>query len=114
MLPVFGCALMLVDHPGFIVMLLAVVTFGVTIGAEFDVIIYLTSRQFGLKAFGAIFGGMLMAGSTGAAISPVTTGAIHDHYGNYDPMLVALMALMTISALAVLTIGKAKQNWSKD
>jgi MFS family permease len=113
MLPVLGCGLMLVEHPGFLVMLLAVACFGMTIGAEFDVIIYLTSREFGLKAFGALFGAMLTAGALGGAIGPVTAGAIHDRYGNYDVLLFLLMALMTVSALAVLTIGRPKREGSK-
>lgn len=113
MLPVLGCALMLLDSPGSLVMTIAVICFGMTIGAEFDVIIYLTSRQFGLKAFGAIFGAMITAGAFGGAIGPVTSGAIHDRFGNYDPMLILLMGLMSVCALGILTIGRPEQDWSK-
>ena len=108
LLPVAGCGLMLIDQPQIFVMVLAVVSFGMTIGAEFDVIVYLTSREFGLKAFGALFGGMLTAGALGGAIGPVLAGVIHDRTGTYDPLLFLLMGLMVVSALAVLSLGKAR------
>ncbi len=112
MLPVIGCGLLLLDSPSFALLVLAVMSFGMTIGAEFDVIVYLTSRQFGIKAFGTLFGAMLTSGALGGAIGPVTAGWIHDRFGTYDPLLALLMVLMTISALMVLTIRKPKQNWS--
>jgi MFS family permease len=112
LLPVAGCGLLLLDDPGFIVLLLAVASFGMTIGAEFDVIIYLTARQFGLKAFGALFGGVITAGALGGAIGPVTSGWIHDEFGNYDALLVMLMALMAVGAALIVTIGRPKQEWS--
>ena len=108
LLPVAGCGLMLIDQPQLLFMILAVACFGMTIGAEFDVIVYLTSREFGLKAFGALFGGMLTAGALGGAIGPVLAGVIHDRTGTYDPLLFLLMGLMVASALAVLSLGKAR------
>ncbi len=40
---------------------------GLTQGAEVDVIVYLTTRYFGLASFGALYGGILTALSIGTA-----------------------------------------------
>lgn len=114
LVPVAGCALLLGDAPGTLVLTLAVASFGFTMGAEYDVVFYLVSRHFGLKSFAGIMGAMLTGGASGAAIAPVVTGRMHDVMGNYDGMLIVLMVLMGLSALAVATIGRAKREWDVD
>ncbi len=111
LLPVSGCLILLYDQPSMAMLILAVVSIGMTVGAEFDVIVYLTSRHFGLKAFGALFGGMITAGAAGGAIGPVLAGWIHDQYGNYNPLLIFMVAIMLISSLLVLSTGRPKQEW---
>src|SRR5690606_19591103 len=49
MLPVLGCALLMTGSSSWLVQGIAVTAVGMTIGAEFDVVIYLVSRHFGLK-----------------------------------------------------------------
>jgi len=110
-LPVAGCGLMLADAPGYIVLALAVASFGVTIGAEYDVVFYLTSRHFGLRSFASIIGGLLTAGALGGAVAPVIAGWLHDRFGGYDQMLILLMVLMGSGAVAIATIGRPKQDW---
>lgn len=110
-LPVAGCALMLVDAPGYLILALAVASFGVTIGAEYDVVFYLTSRHFGLRSFASLMGGLLTAGALGGATAPVIAGWMHDRFGGYDELLILLMALMGSGALAIATMGRPKQDW---
>jgi MFS family permease len=110
-LPVFGCALMLADAPGALVLTLAVASFGITIGAEYDVVFYLTSRHFGLRSFAAMMGGLLTAGALGGAIAPVVAGWFYDRFGGYDQLLTLLMALMAAGAVAIATMGRPKQDW---
>lgn len=110
-LPVAGCALMLGDTPSYVVLALAVASFGITIGAEYDIVFYLTARHFGLKSFASLMGGLLTAGALGGAIAPVVAGWMHDRFGGYDEMLMLLMALMAGGALAIATIGRPKRDW---
>ena len=114
MLPVIGCALLMLGSPSWIVQGLAVVAVGVTIGAEFDVVIYLVSRHFGLKAFGALMGAVLSVGAAGGAVAPVVSGWIHDVTGAYDAMLLILIALMTVNAVSMVLLGPPKQDWHRD
>ena len=111
LLPVAGCGLMLADAPGYLVLALAVASFGVTIGAEYDVVFYLVSRHFGLRSFASLMGGLLTAGALGGAVAPVVAGWLHDRFGGYDQMLVLLMALMGVGALGIATMGRPKQDW---
>lgn len=110
-LPVLGCGLMLAAAPGYLVLMLAVISFGVTIGAEYDVVFYLVSRHFGLRSFASLMGALLTAGALGGAVAPIVAGWLHDRFGGYDQMLILLMVLMGSGALAIGTIGRPKQEW---
>lgn len=110
-LPVVGCGLMLADAPGYLILALAVASFGITIGAEYDVVFYLTSRHFGLRSFASMMGGLLTAGALGGAVAPVVAGWMHDRFGGYDEMLILLMVLMGAGALAIATMGRPKREW---
>lgn len=105
LLPVLGLGLLLVDGANPFYQSLAAAAIGLTLGAEVDVIAYLAAKYFGLKNFGALYGAMVMALSLGTSFGPLTGGAIFDHYGSYAPFLTLNIALMTISALALLSLG---------
>jgi MFS family permease len=111
-LPVAGCALLLGDAPGYLVLTLCMVSFGITIGAEYDVVFYLVSRHFGLRSFASLMGGMLTAGALGGAIAPAVAGRLHDVFGDYNPMLMVLMVLMAAGALAIATMGRPPREFA--
>lgn len=110
-LPVIGCALMLADAPGYLVLALAVASFGITIGAEYDVVFYLVSRHFGLRSFASLMGALLTAGALGGAVAPVVAGWLYDRFGGYDQMLIVLMVLMASGAVAIASMGKPSRDW---
>jgi fucose permease len=114
LLPVAGCGLLLGDTPSYLLLALCMASFGITIGAEFDVVFYLVSRHFGLRSFASLMGGMLTAGAFGGAVSPVITGWLHDTTGNYNTMLMILMALMAAGAIAIVTIGRPPAEYAPD
>jgi len=112
LLPVAGCWLLVGDTVGGSwALALAVASFGITIGAEYDIAFYLVGQHFGLKRFAALMGGLLTAGATGAAFAPVVAGRLHDQTGTYDSMLLLLMGLMALGALAMASLGKPRQSW---
>ena len=69
---------------------------GLAYGAELDVFAYLTTRYFGLRNFGSLFGGILFSLSLGAGLGPVLASHIFDTFGNYTGFmwLTVLVALM--------------------
>lgn len=109
MVPVIGCLIMLMGHPPIALQIVAVVSIGITIGAEFDAIVYLTARHFGTRSFGALFGGMITTGALGGTVAPIGAGWIHDRFHNYDPLLVLLAVVMAISSVLILSTGKGKE-----
>ncbi|KHK90290.1 MFS transporter [Novosphingobium malaysiense] len=106
MLPVIACLLLLFDGANPVSQSVAASLFGFTLGAEVDVIAYLATRQFGLKNYGVIFGAIVTAMAAGGAIGPLVAGFAYDIYSGYSQFLMLTMALMVISAAAVIWLGK--------
>ncbi|PEQ13087.1 hypothetical protein B2G71_09720 [Novosphingobium sp. PC22D] len=111
LLPVLGAAIFLLDQPSIFLLAVGVSLFGAAIGAEIDVALYLGTRHFGLKAFASLFGGVISFGAVNAAIGPFVAGALHDRTGNYDSLLAIVMAVMSLGALAMLTMRRPRGSW---
>ncbi len=109
LIPLISCALLLGDVGGRQGQMLAAAIFGLTLGAEVDVIAYLATRFFGLKNFGALYGAMVMALSLGTAFGPLAAGAVFDTNASYAPFLYLTMLLMSTAALALATLGRPPQ-----
>lgn len=110
-LPVFGCAILLMDAPSGLLLSVAVASFGIATGAEMDAALYLATRHFGLKAFAALFGAIITFGAVNAAIGPYVAGRLHDSAGSYDSLLMVIMVVMTIGALAIGATGRPRHSW---
>jgi MFS family permease len=106
MLPVAGCALLIATGGSPAGAMGAAVLIGLTLGAEVDVIVYLTTRHFGLKSFGALYGGLLAALSIGTALGPLGAARIFDAYGHYGPFLWITIAFMAASSLALVSLPR--------
>jgi MFS family permease len=80
--------------------LLAVFLVGLGMGAEADIIAYLTSRYFGLRSFGEIYGYLFATFTLAGALGPVLMGVGFDHLGSYRaPLLFFLAATIVATAL---------------
>lgn len=104
LLPVIGCTLLLLPGSGLWGVAMAVSMFGLAIGAEIDVALYLATRHFGLRAFAALFGLIISSGAIPAAIGPLITGWLHDGSGSYTVSLQMIIAVMGIGAVAMATM----------
>ena len=104
-MPIIG-SLVLLEWPGSVFTAsLAVVIFGLSLGAELDILAYLTSRYFKLASFGMLFalvGGFVgLAGATG----PVLLNAVYDATHSYNLALWGIMPVCLISAMLFLLLG---------
>ena len=113
LVPIAGAALLLFDGTNPLSQTVAAALFGLTLGAEVDVIAYLASRYFGLKNFGGLFGGLVAALSLGTAFGPLASGATFDRFGGYEPFLVLTMILMALSSLALACL-KSPPDWNAE
>jgi MFS family permease len=79
---------------------------GLALGGEIDLLTYLISRYFGLKAFGLIYGWQLALFSLAASIGPIILGAVHDYLGDYRPGLYGFALSALIGATLTATLGR--------
>lgn len=81
---------------------LAAVLIGLSLGAEVDLLAYLTGRYFGLKSFGTIYGLLFAAILAGTALGPLAFGVGFEMAGSYTAVLILCVA---INILAVVLTG---------
>lgn len=84
---------------------LAIILVGMAIGAEFDVMGYLTSRYSGLLNYGQTFGFLFAAFEIGAAIGPVLMGYCFDITGEYTLVLWIMAGLAVVSCILTAMLG---------
>ena len=79
---------------------------GLGIGAEVDLMAFLISRYFGIRAFGAIYGLMFAIFSFGVGLGPFLMGVAHDYMHSYVPMMIVFEIGLIASILALLPLGR--------
>jgi MFS family permease len=87
-----------------------VILIGVLLGAELDLLAYLTSRLFGQLAFGAIYGWIYSVFSIGFGFGPLLMGKLHDQFGSYDIALLTNIALLAVAAMVAFNLGGRSQS----
>lgn len=87
---------------------LFVIVFGFAMGGQIALQPLVTGQFFGLASFGAIFGGVALAGALGAALGPVLAGRIFDVTGSYQWPFAIFLAAYILSVVALLLTRRAK------
>lgn len=90
--------------PGMVWM--AALFIGFTAGVEVDILSFLTARYFGMKNYGALYGGQFVFFAIGSGFAPAVFGMAFDRVGTYQPVLIGAAAMFAISAGLILTLGK--------
>jgi MFS family permease len=83
----------------------AAVLVGVGIGAEGDIMAYLVSRYFGLRAFGEIYAYVLAIYTLGAVVGPLLMGVVFDAKGSYDAILGPFLFITLAGAVLMTRLG---------
>jgi MFS family permease len=78
---------------------------GLGMGAEVDIIAYLTSRYFGLRAFGEIYGYAFASYAFAGALGPWLMGLGFDRTGSYRSILAGFLAATAVAAVIMLRLG---------
>ncbi len=84
---------------------LAVFLIGLGMGAEVDIIAYLTSRYFGLRAFGEIYGYAFASYTVAGALGPWLMGLGFDRSGSYGSVLVGFLLATSLAAVLMTRLG---------
>jgi predicted MFS family arabinose efflux permease len=77
----------------------AAVCIGISMGAEIDMLAFLTGRYFGVENFGRVYGILFTSFLIGTSLGPVAYGAAYESLGSYIWVLFVSIALMLVSAL---------------
>jgi predicted MFS family arabinose efflux permease len=77
---------------------LAVILIGVSMGAEIDMLAFLTGRYFGVENFGQVYGILFASFILGTSTGPVVYGMAFDALGSYVWILGVSIGLMLLSA----------------
>jgi MFS family permease len=78
---------------------------GLGLGAEVDLIAYLISRYFGLRAFGRVYSSAFAAFALAGALGPLIMGAGFDLTGSYRVPLLVFLAATLLAAVLMTRLG---------
>ncbi|MDH7798690.1 MULTISPECIES: MFS transporter [unclassified Beijerinckia] len=97
-----GLLLLAVPLPDWAIVVAAVLLGG-SLGAEVDMLAYMTSRYFGLKCFAEIFGVIFGAVLVAMGLGPMAFGLVFDKTGSYQAiLLIGAPACLLAAALMFL------------
>ena len=94
-----------VDAPAFF----AALCIGLSLGAEIDMLAYLTSRYFGVDNFGKIYGILFASFLIGTSLGPYLFGLAYETYGSYREVLISAVIVIIISAVITLLLPAYKK-----
>ena len=85
--------------------LLAVFLIGLGMGSEVDIIAYLVSRYFGLRAFGEVYGYAFASYVLAGALGPWLMGLGFDRSGSYGSVLVGFLLAILLAVVLMTRLG---------
>ena len=104
-LPAIGCYILIQDQ-SMAVNALALILVGLAAGVEFDLMAYFTSRYFGMKAYGRIYGIVYAAFGMGSGTSPVIFNLIRGDDTDYSRVLFYAAIGFVFGAVILLSLGR--------
>lgn len=87
----------------------AAILLGGSLGAEVDMLAYMTSRYFGLKCFAEIFGVIFGAVLIAMGLGPITFGFVFDKTGSYQAILLIGTPACLLAAALMFLLPPIKQ-----
>jgi MFS family permease len=84
---------------------IAAVLVGLGIGAEVDIIAYLTSRYFGLRSYGVIFGWIWAVFGVSGGLGAYLMGFGFDKTGSYVAPLIGFFCAAVLATLLIASLG---------
>lgn len=81
---------------------------GLGLGSLLPTMSILTSTNFGVTAYGTIYGMISMINQIGAAAGPVAAGAIYDNTGSYQLAFIIFLILFILATVCALLIRQPK------
>lgn len=109
-LPAITCVLLGLLDGSYALAAIAGVVTGLGLGAEMDVVAYLTSRYFGMRSYGKIFAILSGLYGFGIGAGSALSGALFDATGNYGLALTLLAISASTAVVLVSLLGPSRNN----
>lgn len=100
--------IILMNAGGYVAMWLYAILIGLGVGGWIPCMSMLTSTNFGLASYGAIFGMMSLFQTLGTAFGPVTAGSMFDAMGTYHWAFIMFLIFFAIAIAAILMVRRPK------
>ena len=84
---------------------LGIVSLGLAAGTEIDLIGYMSSRYFGLRKFGQLYGYLFAVFTIGSGLGPFLMGAAYGQSHSYDAALIGSGVMLTVASALILRLG---------
>lgn len=104
--PVIGCAILLVYGATPATGIVVGALLGLAMGTELDVFGYLTSRYFGTRYFGSVFGCILLSLTLGSGLGHIGASMVYDATGTYQGFMWLTAIGTLLCSLVFLTMPK--------
>jgi MFS family permease len=104
-LPALACLWLLMLPLDFTTAAALAILIGLGMGSEVDAVAYLSSRYFGTRRYGLIFGILISVYSLAIGNASWLVGMAFDATGNYDAVLITLMGGVMIAIMLMLSLG---------
>jgi MFS family permease len=105
-LPIIPIGLLISEIHGTGISIITAVLIGLSVGSEVDIVAYITSRYFGLRNYGTIFGTLIGIMALGAGVGPTLAGLAYDLSGSYHAFFWALLPCLALSSALIGSLGK--------
>ncbi len=106
LVPIMSAALMLVFPGSASAATAAVLILGFALGVELDCVAYLTTRHFGLRFFGTIFGVISGLLAFASGLGPFLVNLSYDITGGYEVALQAYIPLSLVASVLFFSLGR--------
>jgi MFS family permease len=104
LIPMAGIAL-LASGAGGAVPLAGAILCGLGVGAEVDIMAYMVSRYFGLRAYGTIYAVMFAVFAFAQGFGATIAGWSYTHYHSYSPAFVIFEAFLVVTCILIAPLG---------
>jgi len=105
-MPCISCWLLALQSLGYWQAAISIFLIGFSVGVEYDLLAYLTSRYFGLRSYATIYGFMYVFFGIGAGVGPMLFGWAFGLSKSYTPILHIALVTLAVSALCLLALGR--------
>ncbi len=105
-LPALACLMLAQGHYDPATAALAIIMIGFALGIEYDVVAYLTSRYFGMRAYSGLYAIIYVCFAVGSGVAPLIFGMIRDANHDFSVALILAATVLPLASALFLLLGR--------